>query len=590
MTESKPVYSFPNLTAWTCRLLGLPTKAPPQAQLPARALQIWQERHDLQNAFDISKARGRAGLFWWSLLHGFREMGFCFNEALDGGFHIANRGFPGLPHCSFVPVTWLMRALWARSSYRASSLKRPEEQFNCLAHYFAHDLHEANLAAFLTQEQADALREHDPVSGTPRLYGLIWHCAPELKERFDSPSSEEFAGWCRTEAVYQWPILAHPLISLSPSPKRERRKGKIQGVNLFGHALGRLGIGEDVRMAARSFDAAGIPHVIRNVEAVAAGQEEVLEGLWLSEDLPYDVNIFCMTGISTVTASNSEGPSLNQGRHNIGIWPWELPEWPLTWDQAWSCVDEVWATSRFTYDAYARAARVPVFHMPMAVVADATVGADRSDFGLPERTFLFGFSFDGLSSYARKNPRAVVAAFRCAFPPGERGVGLVLKGIRAKTGAPAWQALLREIGDDDRIYLINESLSRGQLLDLYRALDVFVSLHRSEGFGRNIAEAMLLGKPVIVSAHSGNMDFTHHDNSALIPTRLCEVGQGEYPFGTGQQWGDPDVEAAANAMRRMLEDRAWRVSLAERAQWYIKENYSPEAVAAAWAQRLNELA
>lgn len=342
-------------------------------------------------------------------------------------------------------------------------------------------------------------------------------------------------------------------------------------------------------MAAKSLEAVGIPFVIRNVTAHSAGEEEGLDGMRLADSSPHDINLFCMTGISTVGANLAARGELIQGRYSIGCWPWELPEWPNAWDHAWDYVDEVWAASRFTYDAYMRSAKVAVLHTPSAVVADASEGWGRSDFGLPENVFLFCFSFDGLSSLARKNPAAVVAAFRQAFPANERGVGLVLKGIRSPVASPQWVQLMAAIGNDDRITSIDRSLSRGQLLDLYRSIDAYVSLHRSEGYGRNIAEAMLLGKPVIVTAHSGNMDFTLHDNAALVPAKLCPVRQGEYPYGAGQIWADPDIAAAAEAMRRMVTDRAWREGLAERGQQYIASAHSPQTVGDAWARRLETL-
>lgn len=586
MTRDRKLYRFPLVADLLQRFGRGAQKAPAFARLPERAIQIWKERNDLQTAFDLDRTRGRIGLFWWCLLHGFREMGLRFQDKFDAEFRIVNEPLPQFPHAGFTPVTWLMRALWEVSSHREGSLRDSARQRNWIAHYFSHALLDANLGGLLSSENGRLLREDDPESGIPRLFGLIWQCDPKLASRFSSPTSAEFISWCSGEAARHWPILAHPLVALAPSVVPKKREGRFEGVNLFGHALGRFGIGEDLRMAALSLEAAGIPYVIRNVAAATAGEEEGPGNMKISPVSRFDVNLFCMTGISTVETQFALRDDVRDGRHTIGLWPWELPEWPQAWCQAWDTVDEVWATSHFTYGAYARAAQAPLYHMPMAVQADACENLRRSDFGLRETDFLFGFSFDGLSSLARKNPIATVTAFRRAFSPEERGVGLVLKGIRGDASASAWQALTSAIGDDNRIHVINESMSRGRLLDLYRSLDAFISLHRSEGFGRNIAEAMLLKKPVIVSAHSGNLDFTRHDNAVLVPTRLCTVQQGEYAFGAGQRWGDPDVDAAALAMRRMVEDRAWRERIASAGETFIRENYSPGIVGKAWARRL----
>lgn len=589
MTASRAIYRFPALEAARIRWRRVEPEAPPRARLPERALQFRNERPDLQSAFDLTRTEGREALFWWCLRHAFRETGIRFDPALDGELLVANEPYPTIRRAAFLPITYLMRALWAGSPHSNGSLQEPAEQETCLAHYFAHMLIDANLGGMLTADQAQALVEHDPEAGIPRLFALIWRCDPTLQERFGSPRSDAFAAWCHSEGAIDWPILAHPLVRLAPAPERKVRRGRSRGVNLFGHALGRLGVGEEVRMAAKSLEAVGIPYVIRNVTAPAAGEEEGPEGLRLADSSPYDLNLFCMTGISTVGANLAARGELMQGRYSIGCWPWELPEWPSAWGHAWDYVDEVWATSRFTYGSYMRSATVPVLHVPHAVVADASEGARRADFGLPESAFLFCFSFDGLSSLVRKNPIAVVAAFQRAFPASERGMGLVLKGIRAPQGSARWSNLVAAIGSDPRIILIDESMSRGRLLDLYRSIDVYVSLHRSEGFGRNIAEAMLLGKPVIVTAHSGNMDFTLHDNAALVPARLCAVQQGEYPYGAGQLWADPDIDAAAEAMRRIIADRTWREALAERGQAFIAHAHSPRAVGEAWARRLEAL-
>jgi glycosyltransferase involved in cell wall biosynthesis len=120
-------------------------------------------------------------------------------------------------------------------------------------------------------------------------------------------------------------------------------------------------------------------------------------------------------------------------------------------------------------------------------------------------------------------------------------------------------------------------------MDLHRACDCFVSLHRAEGFGRGIAEAMMLGKPTIVTGYSGNMDFTTPGTSALVDHRLRPLGSDEYPFGAGQSWAEPDVSHAAWCMRRMVSDRQWREALAGNGQTLVRATYSPQPVGAMYA-------
>jgi glycosyltransferase involved in cell wall biosynthesis len=280
------------------------------------------------------------------------------------------------------------------------------------------------------------------------------------------------------------------------------------------------------------------------------------------------------------------GTALLEGRRNVGYWPWELPEWPEDWHHAYDLVDEIWASSRYTYEAFAKSSPKPVRHMPMAVAVDDTVGAGRRDFDLMEDRFLFVFAFDALSHYMRKNPLACVRAFRRAFPRGDEPVGLVIKAMRTSHAPIRWQALLDETQGDARITIIARTLDRGELFDLYRACDCFVSLHRSEGFGRNIAEAMMLGKPVIVTGHSGNMDFTTPGTAALVDHRPRRVGKDDYPFGEGLSWAEPDVDHAARWMRRMVADPLLRERLARQGQDLTSKTYAPEAVGAGYAEAL----
>jgi glycosyltransferase involved in cell wall biosynthesis len=562
----------------------LPDDAPAHAKLPGRMIEVWDERPDLQRAFDLSTEEGRIGTFWWFYMHGFVEMGLYPDPQNDGATWV-NSPVPGIPRHGLLPITWLMREIWKRSgSYRRRALKAREEQHQFLTEFFTTGLTDRYLDGFLTAEQARVLLGcSDDLPGVPRICEWIFEKDADARTNYGHASNPDFLAWCRTDGARRYPILAHPLIGLA-SPER-LSISRPHGVNIVGYANVRLGIAEDMRMAAQSLAAAGIPFSLYNVSAGPAITEHAEDGQFpLSDELPYDTNLFCMTGMGTITSILAHREKF-AGHRNIGVWPWELPAWPAFWHHAYDFVDEVWAASEFTAGAFRASSPKPVRHVPVAVTVKETELSDRADFQLPPTDFLFAFSFDALSAFARKNPTAVVAAFKQAFSGGDRKVGLVLKGMRAE-GSPEWQELLDLIGDDPRIHIVTESMSRGRMLDLYRSIDCFVSLHRSEGLGRNILECMALGKPVIVTGYSGNMDFTTTATAALVGFRPIQVAAGEYPFGAGQIWADPSVEEAATLMQRMVDDADWRQSIAHAGQAFVSQRYSPQAVGNDWRQLL----
>lgn len=561
---------------------------PSRMTIPPLALQIWRERPDLQAAFDLQTQIGREHLVWWYLRHGFPEFGLRLGAG-DADLQMLNRPVPSLPQLGFVPVTWLMRGLVDRAGLDRAALEDAAGQQQLLAWYFARGLQDGSLGDFLTPEQAQAALADDPhYPGTPRLLTSLWQSEPALAQRFSGPADPAFVAWVRGEGARDFPILSHSLIALAAPPVRRSPVDKPFGVNLFGHARSRSGISEDLRMAVLVLEQAGIPYVIRDVPGGPNLPDEEEEGAASHTDgLPYAVNLFTFTASTTIGAVQAlGGAAAIADHHNIGFWPWELPELPTVWQAAYRLVDQVWASSRYTQDAFCRSSPVPVRQMPFAVVAQDSAGWTRRDFGLPDDVFLFGFAFDGLSGFARKAPLATVEAFRRAFPAGDTSVGLVVKGLRV-TDDPAWTEVLEAIHGDPRIHLVTQSLDRGSLLDLWRALDCFVSLHRAEGFGRNIAECMLLGKPVVATAHSGNMDFTRPGAAALVPCILRAVAPGEYPFGAGQHWAEPDIAEAVALMRRMVADREWREGLAAAGQRIVATDYAPAAVAQAWRPALS---
>ena len=407
--------------------------------------------------------------------------------------------------------------------------------------------------------------------GLTPLQALIYLERKDVQQAFPlSLRKTEFLQWFYRHGVDEHAL--HPWLSetdwtryaalnpnAAPPPAPERAEASPPfGVNLVGYAFGQLGIGEDARMTARALRAAGVPFVMLNFPpGDDIPQNDRSMEAHVRDEGPYSVNIFCMTALETARYYSERGARQFRGRYNIGYWPWELSRWPEDWRAATELVDEVWVSSRHTYDALAPVSPVPVLIMPLAVELGEVGPQTRADFGLPDDAYLFCFSFDLNSSIHRKNPEACLRAFQEAFPPGEptpRPVGLVIKTHRPAGDAPQWEALKQAAAGDARIRIIEETLSRPELLALYGNCDCFLSLHRAEGFGRGIAEALLLGLRVIATGYSGNVDFCRDAPQAeLVDYRLIPVNEGEYPFGEGQVWAEAEQDDVVRRMRRCLE-------------------------------------
>lgn len=353
------------------------------------------------------------------------------------------------------------------------------------------------------------------------------------------------------------------------------------GVNLFGYAKGELGIGEDVRSVALALKANNIPFCIVNVKLGAniSQHDDSVDG-WLVSEPRYAINIFCTTGIEQVRYACTYGLGVLHGRYNIGLWPWELPEWPKSCEYAYALVEEIWGISKFTANAFANSRR-PVYAMTLPVVLGQIAERDRPYFKLPENDFLFVFSFDLNSKFARKNPEAVIRAFQKAFPVKQStAVGLVIKASHVSR-SKEWRHFRSIIGKDRRIHVIEETMRRPDVLALYQCCDCFVSLHRSEGFGRGLAEALLLGKQLIATGYSGNMDYCSEDRVGIVRYSTRNLEPGEYFHGEGQNWAEPDIEHAAELMKLIIQSpKGVEAGLFD---------FSPVTVGARYSTRLHEI-
>ena len=209
------------------------------------------------------------------------------------------------------------------------------------------------------------------------------------------------------------------------------------------------------------------------------------------------------------------GPGFFASRYNIGFWMWELADFPAEWSDRFEWFDEIWTPSAFTSEAIARRSPVPVWTSPLPLLAHPAAALGRADFGLPDDRFVFLFVFDFASVFERKNPLALVNAFRRGFRRDDPVV-LVLKGAHAEADRRNADRL-RDVSDRDSVLFLDRYLSRPEIAALMRAADAYVSLHRAEGYGLTMAEAMRIGKPVIATGYSGNLQFMNARNSLLVP-------------------------------------------------------------------------
>jgi glycosyltransferase involved in cell wall biosynthesis len=357
------------------------------------------------------------------------------------------------------------------------------------------------------------------------------------------------------------------------------------GVNLVGFLEGELGLGEVARKLGRALERAEIPFAPIVYRGTPSRQQHPLE--WRgSHEARFDTNVICLNADHLHDFVAGVGVDFFAGRYSIGVLFWETSVSRRRDLESLRFLDEVWVASEYVRDVVAAETDVPVRVVRLPIEEPASPSLSRSDLGLPaEFTFLFNFDF---ISAERKNPIAVVEAFKRAFTPGE-GPVLVLKTINGNELKPRSLEELRSLVARRPDIRLRDGYVSAALNDaLKAACDCYVSLHRSEGFGLTLAEAMAHGKPVIATSYSGNMEFMDENNSYLIPYRLMPIPPDWWAYSPGAVWADPDVGAAAHVMRGVYDDQDEARARGERGRQDILRRFSPEQTAEFIGARVSE--
>ncbi len=361
-----------------------------------------------------------------------------------------------------------------------------------------------------------------------------------------------------------------------------------EGVNVVGYLHAEDGIGGVARSVIDVLDRIGSELSLRPCLATTSRQGADVDGVVPSRDLTYDTTIVCVNADQLPLLEEFMGDRLPVSATTIGMWAWEVERLPRWMARSSILVDEVWTYSRHAADAVAAACPVPVhvFSPPVAVTDDAGA-ADRAGLGFSD-DFTFLFCFDFASGFERKNPLGVIEAFRRAFAPGD-GPRLVIKSVNAPAAPVVWARLQAATDDRTDIELRDGYEPGRRQRALIGACDCYVSLHRAEGYGLTMAEAMAMGRPVIGTAYSGNLEFMTPDNSMLVPYEMMPVPFGCYPYPRDASWADPDLDAAAAAMRRAAADPAASAALGARARAHIARELSVDARVEFMRARLDEI-
>jgi glycosyltransferase involved in cell wall biosynthesis len=442
---------------------------------------------------------------------------------------------------------------------------------------------DAEIIDFLNNSVADEL---------PGLC-LTYLLQPEWQRHFPGALSgagwDGFRGWIT--ATYGQ-HLRRPLPAEAPrldfiTDRSRASSGPLAGVNILSHFCNPSGIQQAAWWTKRALERASLSTSCRDVPVprrIPASDREY----WLGQEI-YPITIL----------THAAEPYFESGYERAGLWPgeniyriaywaWELETVPDQWLKAAELVDEVWAPTRFVSEAMQARMPKPVYHMLPGVEVGPFETVAPASLGIPEDHFVFLFMFDLHSQVHRKNPVAVFRAFQDAFGETDRATLLI-----KTSGGDIHSADLAELRGTIRganVILLDQLMTRAQTYGLIAMSDCFVSLHRSEGFGLGLAEAMLLGKPVIATGYSGNLDFMNSDNSLLVGYEKVEIAEDRPIYTRGSFWAEPSVEQAAAYMRDVYDDPDEARARARRVQPETQRLLSLESAGRRMRARLEQIA
>jgi glycosyltransferase involved in cell wall biosynthesis len=398
-----------------------------------------------------------------------------------------------------------------------------------------------------------ALGDRGARHGLSRLALAVYDGRSDLRLVFpdlDGEDGPRFAAWVAQNRRQAADLGLPP--EWLPAPACVEEEAAPWGVNVAGFLRSELGVGEAARTVITALDARGVPVMPVHGAHVPSSRQGHAFAFVNPPAAPFGVNLICVNADELPAFLADAGPRFSENRYTIGFWWWEATTFPERSRGAFELVDEVWVGSEHVAAALAPVSPVPVVTVRIPVTMPAIAPVARERLGLPEG-HLFLFMFDLHSVIERKNPMAVIEAFTRAFEPGS-GASLVVKCINRASKLDDYDRLRFAAAGHPDVHIVDRYVSAQEKDAMLAACDCYVSLHRAEGFGLTPAEAMYLGKPVIATGYSGNLEYMTAENSYLVDYTLRPIGEGQFPYPPDGEWAEPDLDHAARLMREVAED------------------------------------
>ena len=324
-----------------------------------------------------------------------------------------------------------------------------------------------------------------------------------------------------------------------------------KGINSIGFFKENIGLSHSARYFTRILQHEKIPFTVNHFELKKDGHTNHEFDRYLDDSLKYNVNVFNFNSNYCMEYYKRFPERFNK-HYNIGYGYWEFEKYPLSFLNQNNVFDEMWVSTDFILKSFCQYYVIPVVKIPIAIDFDVNNLSkyNRKYFGLPEKAFAFIFTFDvGSEIGGRKNSLGVIEAFKNAFASDDESVCLIIKTAprTSEENNPKHKEILDKLykeAEQKNIIVYNKTLTDDEMKGLINSCQVYVSLHRCEGLGLGMIEAMKMGKPVIATGYSGNTEFMKHDNSCLVDYKLIPSTL----FSTlvsGHVWADPDVEQAS---------------------------------------------